>query len=151
MNKYPFQYKNQHKAQACVLFCMDFRFREATLKYLEEELDISDFDIVVAAGSTKNIADPKVLSDYQFITRQINLSVQLHEVDKIILINHANCGAYGSASFFGGLEKEKAVHIKDLLKSKKLLEKRFENQEIILIYANLVNKKGIEKIIFEKI
>ncbi len=144
---YPFQYSNQHHAQACALFCMDFRFKDETLKYLKEELNLKDLDIITAAGASKNIADPKVLTDYQFVTRQIEISIQLHEIDKIILINHANCGAYGSREFFGGADKEKAVHAKDLLKSKKLLEKRFAEQEIVLIYANLIN----EAIVFEKI
>lgn len=145
--KYPFKYGDQYKAQSCALFCMDFRFKNETLKYLEEELKLKDLDIITAAGSTKNIASSKILSDYQFITRQIKKSIQLHEIDKIVLINHANCGAYGSAEFFGGADKERAVHVKDLLKSKKLLEKRFKNQKIILIYANLIN----EEIVFEKV
>lgn len=118
--KYSFKYENKHKAQGCALFCMDFRFKNETLKYLEQELKLQDLDIITVAGSTKNITNPKVLSDYQFITRQFQLSIQLHEIDKIILINHANCGAYGSAEFFGGVDKERAVHVKDLKKAKKL-------------------------------
>lgn len=148
---YSFQYNNQHKAQACALFCMDFRFKNETLNYLEEELNLKDLDIITAAGSSKNIANPKVLSDYQFITRQIEISIQLHEIDKIVLINHVNCGAYGSAEFFGGADKEREVHVRDLKKSKKLIEKRFSNQEIILIYANLEGEGSDKKIIFEKI
>jgi len=149
--KYPFRYGNQNKAQACALFCIDFRFKNETLKYLKEELDLKDLNIITITGSTKNIANPKILSDYQFITKQIEKSIQFHEIDKIILINHANCGTYGSAKLFGGKDKEKEIHIKDLLKSKKLLEKRFKDQEIILIYANLKGEGSDEKIVFEKI
>lgn len=149
--QYLFNYKNQHKAQACALFCMDFRFKNETLNYLGKELNLKDLDIITVAGASKNIANPKVLTDYRFIIRQIGLSIDLHEIDKIILINHADCGAYGSREFFGGAEKEKLVHVKDLLKSKKILAKRFESQEIILIYANLKGEGKKEEIIFEKI
>lgn len=136
---YPFKYGNQHKAQACALFCMDFRFKDATLKYLKEKLDLKDLDIIVLAGASKNLASPKESTDYYFTIRQIEISIKLHEIDKIVLINHADCGAYGGMKKIGSYKKEKEVQIKDLLKSKKLLEKIFSNQKIILIYANLVN------------
>lgn len=146
---YPFLYKNVHKAQACALFCMDFRFKDATLEYLRREQDLVDLDIVVLAGSSKNIADPKTSDDKEEILRQLELSSRLHHIDKIVLIDHTDCGAYGGTKAFGeSLIKEKEAHVKNLRKAKEILSKIFPDKKIMLFYANLKNQS---EIIFEEI
>lgn len=146
---YPFLHKENHKAQACALFCMDFRFKDATLEYLKREQDLVDLDIVVLAGASKNIADPKIQSDKEEVLRQLDLSSRLHHIDKIVLVDHADCGAYGGVKTFGGnFAEEKEVHVKNLKKAKEILAKIFPDKKIILVYANLKNQS---EIIFEEI
>jgi carbonic anhydrase len=146
---YPFLYKENHKAQACALFCMDFRFKNATLEYLKREQDLVDLDIVVLAGASKNIVNPKIPADQKVALQQLELSCNLHHIDKIVIIDHADCGAYGGAKAFGNnLAKEEEAHKKNLREAKKILSKKFPNQKIILIYANLKNQS---EIVFEEI
>lgn len=142
-----YKFVDKHEAQACVLLCMDFRFKDATFEYLKNEMKLDGLDVIAMAGASKNIADPKELTDYQFTLRQIYLSERLHDIDKIVIVDHSECGAYGSSEFFGGKEKEKKAHAKNLLKSEKLLKKRYPDIEIILLYANLEENE----IWFEKI
>ena len=146
---YPFLYKENHKAQACALFCMDFRFKNAILEYLRREQDLVDVDIVVLAGASKNIVEPKIPADREVVLQQLELSCKLHHIGKIVIIDHADCGAYGGTKAFGNnLTKEKEAHKKNLRRAKEILNKKFPNQKIILIYANLKNQS---EIVFEEV
>lgn len=144
---YSFLYKDQHQAQAVALFCMDFRFKEATLEFLKRELDLVDLDVVALAGASKNVAAPSVSSDFETATRQIELSSKLHEVKKIVLVDHVDCGAYGGSTAFETKDEERDAHVASLRKAKKILEEKFKDKEIILYYAKLKNKE----IQFEKV
>lgn len=144
---YPFLYQNQHQAQAIALFCLDFHFKDATLEFLKHDLHLVDLDIIVLAGAAKNLAEPAESSDFEVALRQFELSARLHEIKKIVLIDHADCGAYGGAVVFETSKEEREPHVQNLRKAKEILKERFPDKEIILIYANLKDKE----IKFEKI
>ncbi len=145
--KYLFKYSNQHKAQACALFCMDFRFKEETLEYLKNKLGMNDLDVISLAGASLNIANPKNKADYEVVMNQIDLSANLHKIDKIIIIDHADCGAYGGRAAFNSVEEEKDAHVKNLIESKEILNNKYPEKEIVLVYADLIQ----QRIVFEKV
>lgn len=143
-----YNFINEHHAEAAALFCMDFRFKDAVIKFLSQELKLKKTDIIVLAGASKNFADPSDLANKKTALTQLEISAKLHHIKKIILIDHADCGAYGGLKAFNdNSELEKKEHIKNLQKAKSLLQKKFKDLEIILYFANLKNKK----IIFEKV
>lgn len=144
---YPFLYQNQHEAEAIVLFCMDFRFKDAVLDFLKHDLGLVDLDLVVLAGASKNLAAPAARSDFETAIKQFELSVKLHHIKKIILIDHQDCGAYGGAAAFETSAKEREAHVVNLRKARNVLHKKFSDKEIILYYAKLKNNE----IVFEKI
>lgn len=167
---YPFLYQNQHHAQALAFFCMDFRFKDATLAYLKHELQLVDLDVAVLAGASKNLIysqKSKVGQAFMFDSgaskvgqtsmpdfpnfetaiKQIELSIKLHHIKKIILIDHADCGAYGGAAAFETSQKEREAHVVNLRKAKEILVQKFSNKEIILFYAALKD----QEIKFEKV
>lgn len=144
---YPFLYSEQDKAQAVVLFCIDFRFKDATLEFLKHELQLADLDIVALAGACKNIAAPERSSDFETAIKQFEISSKLHAIKKIILIDHADCGAYGGSSVFETSKKERKAHVVNLRKAKKILQEKFPDKKIVLYYVNL----KIQEIKFEKI
>ena len=144
---YSFLYENVHQAQAIALFCMDFRFKDATLEYLKHDLGLADLDIAVLAGAAKNIADPTSPSDFETAMKQIQLSVKLHHIKKIVIIDHADCGAYGGAMAFANSEREREAHVVNLRKSREILREKFSSQEVELIYAALKgNEKRLERV-----
>lgn len=143
-----YNFINNHIAEAVALFCIDFRFKDATLKFLSQELKLSRVDFIVLAGASKTIADPSDLAHKKTALDQLEISARLHHINKIILIDHIDCGAYGGLKKFNNnVNLEKEAHIKNLKKSKNLLAKKFKSIIIELYLANLKNKK----IIFEKI
>lgn len=135
--KYPFKFKNIHSCEAVVLTCIDFRFWKETLEFVEKELGIGDFDFPSLPGSAKAINEGESLA-----MSCISVPCELHHAEKIIIVNHEDCGAYGgSAKFNGDAEAEQKFHEGELQKAKNIILEKYPDKEIILFYAKLVNDK----------
>jgi carbonic anhydrase len=70
----------------------------------------------------------------------------LHHAQKIVIINHEDCGAYGgSKKFEGDREAEQQFHVEELQKAKMKILSLYPDREIILAYAKLVdNGENVE-------
>jgi len=136
--KYPFKYKGIHHCKAVLLTCIDFRFWREVVDFTETELQIQDFDFPSLPGAAKAINE-SINSD---ITSQcISVPCDLHHAERIIMVNHADCGAYGgSVKFDGDIEAEQKFHENELQKSKEKILEKYPNKEVILIYAKLVDE-----------
>jgi len=75
----------------------------------------------------------------------------LHQVEKIVIVNHADCGAYGgSAKFNGDSEAEQKFHEGELRRAKDKSQTQFPDKEVILVYAKLVDEgTNIEFLTFD--
>lgn len=83
--------------KACVLFCIDFRFREAFGAFLADQRLLGPgTDVVRVAGSVLTLARPAKPGDRAFLLKQLVISDRLHDVTDIYLVNHEDCGAYGA-------------------------------------------------------
>jgi len=91
-----------HTCDAIVICCIDFRFQKFIRRWTNKNLKGKTFDLVGFAGATKNL---------KTVLKQIDISVRLHHIEKVILIHHEECGAYGEESTPGR-------HAKDLKKAK---------------------------------
>ncbi|MBM3283847.1 hypothetical protein FJY90_06415 [Candidatus Gottesmanbacteria bacterium] len=109
-----------HTCQAVVVSCMDFRLQEMISRWAVKNIK-GGFDRVAVAGGVKNLP---------FVLGQIELSVKLHQISSVYLINHEDCGAYGSKGTF---EK----HREDLLVAKNALARKFPKLKITLLYLKL--------------
>ena len=98
--KYEFKYKGVHNCEAVVLACIDFRFWKETMKFVEEELGIKSYDFPKMPGAAKAIND--CLSEVDVPMKCIGVPCDLHQVQKIVIVNHADCGAYGGSKQFKG-------------------------------------------------
>jgi len=137
--KLPFKYKDIHACDAVVLCCIDFRFWKETMKFAEEELGIKTYDFPKLPGAAKSIND--CLSEVDVAMKCIGVPCDLHHVEKIVIVNHADCGAYGgSAQFNGDLEAEQRFHESELQKAKEKILAQFPGKEVILVYAKLVDE-----------
>jgi len=136
--KIPFKYKDIHNCEAVVLACIDFRFWKETAKFVEEELGIKSYDFPKMPGAAKAIND--CLSEVDVPMKCIGVPCDLHHVARIVIMNHADCGAYGGSSQFkGDLEAEQKFHEGELRKAKEKISAQYLGKEIILAYAKLVD------------
>jgi hypothetical protein len=129
-----------------VLSCIDFRFWKETAEFAENELGIKTFDFPSLPGSAKAINESQ---DEEFVFGCIKVPIELHHAEKVVIINHQDCGAYGGSAKFGGDEKaEQEFHEKELKKAKEKVLARYPDKEIILVYAKLIdNNESIDFII----
>jgi carbonic anhydrase len=71
----------------------------------------------------------------------IGVPCDLHHAQKIVIVNHADCGAYGgSKEFKGDLEAEQKFHEGELQKSKEKILQYYPDKEVALVYAKLVDE-----------
>ena len=84
-----------HECETLVLTCMDFRFREATQQFVKEGLGVQQFDGPISIpGVCKGIAEANgIVTDFtKFV---IETAIKVHHIKKVLIIHHAQCGAYG--------------------------------------------------------
>lgn len=142
--KYSFEFKGVHSCEAVVLSCIDFRFWKETLEYVEKELGIKTFDFPSVPGGAKVLNE--LSDDVNLAMECIGVPVKLHHVQKIVIVNHQDCGAYGgSANFENDDKAEQEFHEGELRKAKNTLLGLYPGKEIVLLYAKLTdNKSNIE-------
>jgi hypothetical protein len=136
--KVDFKYKDIHSCEAVVLACIDFRFWKETMRFVEEELGIKSYDFPKMPGSAKAINECQ--NEVDVPMKCIGVPCDLHRVSKIVIVNHADCGAYGGAKEFkGDLEAEQKFHEGELQKAKKKILKYYPDKEVVLVFAKLVD------------
>jgi carbonic anhydrase len=149
--KTEFNYQGVHSCEAVVLSCIDFRFWRETVEFAEKELGLASFDFPSLPGAAKAINEGNELA-----LGCVSVPCDLHHVSKIVIVNHADCGAYGgSGKFNEDVEAEQKFHEEELLRAKaKILEKYpaspagGPDKEVILVYAKLVDEgKNVEFVI----
>ena len=139
--KAQFKFNGIHSCEAVVLTCIDFRFWKETVAFIEGELGIVSYDFPSLPGAAKAINE--CASDEDLAMKCIGVPCELHHVKKIVLINHADCGAYGGASKFSGdLEAEQKFHEEELRKAKEKLMAKYPDKEYVLVFAKLVDAGG---------
>ncbi len=120
-----------HNCNLLVVSCIDFRFQEHLRNFLEKDYK-GNYDLVCLAGSAKNFISGGE-ADKETILKQVKISENLHHIKKVFLINHQNCGAYGS-SIVSGSREEKEIHRKDLISAKEEIKKFFPDLEVLLYF-----------------
>lgn len=133
-------YKNLHQWDVLAISCIDGRFIKQTIDWISERTD-GTFDFRTEVGSSKAIVDS--LPDRERLFELINVSIRLHDIQEVWLINHIDCGAYGGSKNFENIEKEKEFHFSELNKAKEYVNAGFPKLGVRRIF---VDWEGIEEI-----
>lgn len=110
-----------HTCDALVVSCIDFRFQKYIRNWLDKNLAEKTFDYVGFAGGSKDI---------DTIMTQLKISVDLHDIKEVILMNHEECGAYGAAS-------TPENHARDLKKAKEIILAKYPHLQVQTYYLHL--------------
>lgn len=110
-----------HSCDAIVVSCIDFRFQKFIRDWTDKNLANETFDYVGFAGCTK---------DLETALKQIEISIRLHNVKKVILMHHEECGAYGT-------ESTPENHARDLKKAKAKILEQHPDITVELYYLHL--------------
>jgi len=102
--------REKYHCDAAVVWCFDNRFEIVYRKFLKR-FGVARFDGIKVAGGAKSLASPDREFDRTFVLEQIQKSICLHGTDRVILMLHSDCGAYGGlAGGFHGDEQAEAAH-----------------------------------------
>ena len=102
--------REKYHCDAAVVWCFDNRFHLGFTKFLKR-CGVSNADPIKIAGGAKCLASPEKENEREFVLEQIRKSIHLHGTERVILMLHSDCGAYGGLlDGFGGNPRAEAQH-----------------------------------------
>jgi hypothetical protein len=92
--------RERYACDAAIVWCFDNRFDLACRKFLKR-LGVERTDPIKIAGGAKSLSSPRSESEREFVLDQIRISMRLHATQRVILMLHSDCGAFGGLEKFG--------------------------------------------------
>ena len=128
--------------KAMVLSCIDPRFQTIVYNYLKKKKLIGKYSSFTIAGSAIGVTANKFKRWQKTFWDNFDTSVKLHNIKKLIVINHRDCGA---AKIINGKKEfskinETRVHKNSFRKIKKLFKKKYPKLRIEFKIISLNNK-----------
>lgn len=96
-----------HKAKLLVIHCIDLRFQEAIDADVKSNANYGEFDRIAWPGASIDFENVK--------NAAVNVSLKLHNPEKVIIYEHEDCGAYGNDNAFE-IHKKNAQKLGNALK-----------------------------------
>ena len=139
------QNKMKSNYKAMVLSCIDPRFQPIVYNYLKRKKLKGKYSSFTMAGSSIGVTATKFKRWHKTFWDNIDTSIKLHQIKKLIVINHRDCGA---AKIINGNKEfsrinETKIHKDSFKKIKKIFKKKYPKLSIEL---NIISLNGrIEK------
>ena len=129
------------KYKAMVLSCMDPRFQTNVSNYLKRRKLIGKYSDFTIAGAAVGVTASKFKKLHTTFWENLNTSIKIHKIEKLIVINHKDCGAAkivnGKKEF--SLQNEMKIHENSFEKIKSNLKKKHPRLKVEL---NLMSLNG---------
>ncbi|MDA9794166.1 carbonic anhydrase [Pelagibacteraceae bacterium] len=130
------------KYKAMVLSCMDPRFQNLVHNFLKKKKLTGKYSAFTIAGAAVGVTHSKFKKWHNTFYDNLATSIQLHKIEKLIIINHKDCSAAkianGKKEF--NPENEKNIHKNSFNKLKKEIKKRFPKLKVELNLIALDSK-----------
>ena len=130
------------KYKAMVLSCMDPRFQHLVHNYLKKQKLFGKYSAFTIAGAAVGVTHNKFKKWHKTFYDNLSTSIKLHQIEKLIVINHQDCGAAkivnGKKAF--NITNEQKIHKESFSKLKKEIRKRFPKLKVELSLMSLKSK-----------
>ena len=130
------------KYKAMVLSCMDPRFQHLVHNHLKKKKLTGKYSAFTIAGAAVGVTHNKFKEWHKTFYNNLATSIQLHKIEKLIVINHKDCGAAkianGKKEF--NVTNENKIHEDSFFKLKKEIKKRFPKLKVELNLMSLESK-----------
>ena len=128
--------------KAMVLSCIDPRFQPIVYNYLKKKKLTGKYSAFTIAGAAVGVTHSKFKKWHNTFYDNLTTSIQLHKIEKLIVINHKD---YGAAKIANGKkefspENEKNIQQDSFYKLKKEVKKRFPKLKVELNLIALDSK-----------
>ena len=130
------------KFKAMVLSCMDPRFQHLVHNHLKKKKLIGKYSAFTIAGAAVGVTHNKFKKWHKTFYDNLGTSIQLHKIEKLIVINHKDCGAakiVNQKKEFNTFEELK-IHLESFIKIKKIIKKKFPKLKIEFYLMSLDKK-----------
>ena len=130
------------KFKAMVLSCIDPRFQPLVYNYLKKKKLNGKYSAFTIAGSAIGVTHNKFKKWHSVFIENLSTSIKLHKIEKLIVINHTDCGAakiVNGKNEFNSLNEDK-IHKLSFNKLKKIVKKKFPKLKIDLNLMS-INRK----------
>tara|TARA_B100002052_G_scaffold297352_1_gene327876 strand:- start:987 stop:1400 length:414 start_codon:yes stop_codon:yes gene_type:complete len=128
--------------RAMVLSCIDPRFQPIIFNYLKKKKLNGKYSSFTIAGSAIGVTANKFKRWHKTFWDNFDTSVKLHNIRKLIVINHRDCGAakvINGKKIFNKLNETK-IHQNSFIKIKKKFKKKYPKFKIELKLISLNRK-----------
>jgi carbonic anhydrase len=127
------------KYKAMVLSCMDPRFQTKVSNYLKRRKLSGKYSAFTIAGAAVGVTASKFKKWHSTFWENLNTSIKIHRIEKLIVINHKDCGAAkivnGKKEF--SLQNEMKIHENSFEKIKLNLKKKHPRLKVELSLMSL--------------
>ena len=151
----PKEVRERKHVSTFLVTCVDFRLREEVCDFMKRKGLEYDYDEVVLPGASLGAINPHDSLEIggappisspgwqKSFFSQLELIVNLHKIEKVILMDHLHCDFYKSV--FGDKYKKststmKAYHCKHLHITRKMIKERFPKLSVDLFLMDLSGK-----------
>ena len=130
------------KYKAMVLSCIDPRFQSIVYNYLKKKKLKGRYSAFTIAGAAVGVTAKKFKKWHKAFWDNIDTSIKLHKIKKLIVINHRDCGAAKIINGNKNFSKinETKVHKNSFQIIKKKFKKKYPKLKIELKLISL-NKR----------
>ena len=120
------------KFEAMVLSCIDPRFQTKVYKYLKNKKLSGKYSSFTIAGAGIGVTHKRFRRWHSTFWDNLDTSIKLHRIKKLIVINHKDCGA---AKIVNGKKKfsaliENKIHKQSFKTIKKIINKKYPNLKL---------------------
>ena len=120
--------------KAMVLSCIDPRFQPKIYNYLKKKKLTGKYSSFTIAGAGIGITHTKFKKWHSTFWENLNISIKLHKISKLIVINHKDCGVakiVNENKEFNSLIENK-IHKQSFRTIKKIINKKYPNLKLSL-------------------
>lgn len=138
----PSRLANRYQAQALVLSCIDFRFLDYQRSFLSRQNLDQAYDWLALAGASLALTGFPHPAEAETFWDQLDLSKQLHNINRVIIFDHQDCGAYAKvhAQPFGDRQAEENFHAGYLHQAEVQIRKRCPDLIVELYFVDLTGE-----------
>ena len=120
------------KYEAMVLSCIDPRFQAKVFNHLKRKKLTGKYSAFTIAGAAIGVTHKKFKKWHSTFWENLETSIKLHQISKLIVLNHKDCGAakmVNKEKKFNSLIENK-IHKESFINLKNKLKKKYPNLKV---------------------
>lgn len=119
------KYDNSGSIDALLLTCIDYRFVDNTVKFMNTSGYLNNYDLYVLAGASLGVNQHKYPYWSDTFWNHVDIARKLHNIKKIIVMEHEDCGMYKLIYDKEDMMDKADIHLDNLMKLKDKLSIKY--------------------------